>query len=207
MSNDLKRLLKSLIAIVIIVLIGWLIYHFGFNRNKDSLKIEDTPIHIESIRTIAEISTVSYKDEVVFDTLEYYKGATNIFDPRDWDRLYNDNIKRRLTLIIKGEIKFGLKLTEGNFTIKSGEDTVRLILPRPELLDVIMTPSKTEVFHEKGKWSDRAKRQLEIQAKFKLQENAEELKLEKRAKENAERMFHKLINTDKHLIIEFEQDE
>jgi hypothetical protein len=40
-----------------------------------------------------------------------------------------------------------------------------------------------------------------------LQENAEKLKLEKRAKENAERMFHKLINTDKHLIIEFEQDE
>jgi len=207
MSKDLKRLLKGLIAIAIIVLIGFLIYHFVFNRNNDSLQIEDTPIHIESIRTIAEISTVSYKDEVVFDTVEYYKGTTNIFDPRDWDRLYNDNIKRRLTLIIKGEIKFGLKLTDGNFTIKSGEDTVWLILPSPELLDVIITPSKTEVFHEKGKWSDRARRQLEVKAKNKLQENAEKLKLEERAKENAERMFIKLINTDKHLIIEFDHDE
>ncbi|HHZ81166.1 MAG TPA: DUF4230 domain-containing protein [Flavobacteriales bacterium] len=207
MSQDVKRLLKSLIGIVIVVLIGFLMYHFVFNRNNDSLQIEDTPIHIESIRTIAEISTVSYKDEVVFDTVEYYKGTTNIFDPRDWNRLYNDNIKRRLTLIIKGEIKFGLKLTDGNFTIKSGEDTVWLILPSPELLDVIITPSKTEVFHEKGKWSDRARRQLEVKAKNKLQENAEKLKLEERAKENAERMFIKLINTDKHLIIEFDHDE
>lgn len=207
MSKDLKRLLKSLIAITIIVLIGFLIYHFFFQSNNDQLEIEETPIHIESIRTIAEISTVSYKDEVVFDTVEYYKGSTNIFDPRDWERLYNDNIKRRLTLIIKGEIKYGVKLTDGNFTIKSAVDTIRLNLPNPELLDVIITPSKTEVFHEKGKWSDRARRQLETQARDLLQANAEELKLEERAKENAERMFHKLINTDKHLIIEFDHNE
>ena len=62
----------------------------------------------------------------------------------------------------------------------------------------------TEIFQEQGHWSDGARRQLENLAKRRIQFSAENLNLDKKATENAERLFRKLINTQKELIIYFE---
>ncbi|MDX2362146.1 MAG: DUF4230 domain-containing protein [Crocinitomicaceae bacterium] len=211
MDNDIKRLLKNVLALLIVAAAGVAIYIFVFTGNSDDLEIEDTPIHIESIRTIAEISTVSYTDEVVMDTVEFHKGITSNYSIDDWITWYNNDVKRRLTLIIRGEIRYGLDLTDGNFTIESNKDTIWLSLPQAKLLDVIVSPSNTEVFQEtvsrgNAPWSDDVRKQMEMKAKAQLTEDAESLNLEAQAQENAERMFTKLIQTDKELIIEFDEN-
>ena len=201
MRTELFRLLRNLIALAAISIISFFIYQY-FNKDvDDQLHIDETPIHIESIKTIAEISTVSYKDEVVMDSVEYYNSSNDYYDKIM--RYYDKNVKRRLTLIIHGELKYGINLTNGNYNSESNQDTIWLHLPEPILLDVIMSPSKTEVFEELGTWDDGTRKEMEMHAKSKLKENGELLKLNDKARLNTIRLFNKLIKTEKKLIIDF----
>lgn len=207
MNKEGKRLLINISIIAILLLAGVFVYIFLFSEEEEKLTIEETPIQIESIRTIAEISTVSYRDEVVMDTLEMYNTDRSNFDPRKWLEWYEHDIKRRLTLIIKGEVKYGFDLTDGNYSLTSDETTITLTLPSPKIIDVIVSPSQTEVFEEKGKWPENTRRNMEVRAKKQIEDGAKKLNLEKKAKNNAERLFEKLIHTEKILIIEFEDNE
>ena len=205
MNNEIKRLLVNLgIMLVIAGIIVTIVLIFF--RGDDGLEIADTPIQIEAIRTIAEISTVSYKDEVVMDTLEYSGDDYSYYDPRKYMDLYNRNVKRRLTLIITGEVRYGIDLTNGNFELRPTKDSIYILLPEPKMLDVIIVPSKTEVYLEKGEWKDYERRRLESNARYKLIRNAEEMKLEEKARENAIRLFKKLINDSRKIQIEFQDN-
>lgn len=204
MKNEYIRLLKNIFVLGIFVFAGMLIYWYFAPASDTELKIEETPIHIESIKTVAEISTVSYKDEVVIDTVEYYGEYTNVFDPDEWMRVINRGIKRRLTLIVQGEVKYGIDLTTKNYSISSNKDSIWVTLPAPKILDVIISPTKTEIFQEQGSWSDNTRRKLEVKAKNRIQKNAEANSLQKKAKENTMRIFKKLIRTPHILIITFE---
>lgn len=206
MKNEYVRLLKNVFVLGGIALLVVLIYGYFAPTAATEQKIADTPIHIESIKTIAEISTVSFKDEVVIDTVEYYGEFTNVLDPAEWMRVINRGIKRRLTLIIQGEVKYGINLTAKNYSIQSNEDTIWVALPAPKILDIIVTPSKTEVFQEQGSWSDNTRRKLETKAKSLIQKNAEAISLQKKAQDNTMGLFKKLIRTPKTLIINFEND-
>ncbi len=206
MKNEYIRLAKNLLVLAAFIIIGVVIYRFFASSESEELTIDTTPIHIESIKTIAEISTVSYRDEVVIDTVEFYKKSSNFYDPEEWVRLFKRNVKRRLTLIVKGEIKYGLDLSKKNYTIRSNADTVWINLPQPKMLDIIISPSRTEIFQEQGDWSDATRRQLEDQAKFKMIENAKTLSLQSKAEENTVRLFKKLIHTKQQLIIQFDEN-
>ncbi len=207
MNKETKRLLVNLFVLLLIIAAGILVYIFFFNREEEELTIEDTPIQIESIRTIAEISAVSFRDEVVMDTIERYDTDLSNFDPRKWMEWYEHGIKRRLTLIIKGEVKYGFDLTDDNYTIASDETTITLTLPAPKAIDVIVSPSDTEVFEEKGRWPESVRRNMEVRAQHQIEDAATRLNLEEKAKNNAERLFEKLIQTEKILIIEFQDHE
>lgn len=203
--NDYKRLMKNIVGLAILAAVAFSAIFVYRSYSDDELKIDDTPVHIEAIRTIAEISTVSFKDEVVVDTVEFYNESFDIMNPFDWkEYLYDRNVKRRLTMIFRGEVKYGLNLSDSNFDIDHTKDTLFIQLPKPELLDVIITPSKTEVFQEQGQWSDGERKQLESKAKYLFRKNAEELKLTEKAQENALTLIEKLIITDKQLVISFE---
>lgn len=203
--KDSIRLLKNIAVLAAIGGLFYLVYWYFFTGgDEDELTIDDTGIKIESIRTIAEISTINYSDEVVVDSVERYDNSPSLFDPRDWQAIYSGNVKRRLTLIVRGEVQYGLDLTDGNYKIDQGEDTIIVRLPHPKRLDVVISPSKTEVFQEEGKWKDSERKKLELRAKYQLMKNASELDLEKKAEKHAERLMRKMIKTDKKLIITFE---
>jgi hypothetical protein len=204
MKNEYIRLLKNIFVLGFLVFLVVLVVNYFMPAGDTELTIDSTPIHIESIKTIAEISTVSYKDEVVIDTVEYYGEFTSVLDPDEWMRVLNRGIKRRLTLIIQGEVKYGIDLTNKNYSVVSNKDSIWVTLPQPKILDVIISPSKTEVFQEQGSWSDNTRRKLEVKAKFMIQKNAEAISLQKKAKENTIRLFKKLIRTPRTLIIKFE---
>ena len=208
MKPETKRLLKNSIVVLII---GTGVY-FGVDylgRNSEAkLQIEDTEIQIESIKTIAEISTVSYHDEVVLDTVELYDNNYDILNITDWpgiyDRINYKNVKRRLTLIIKGVVRYGVDLSDENFKIDNQSDSIFITVPKPEILNVIITPSKTEVFQEKGKWNDAARKELEERAKYILRTNSEELGLYEKSIDNTTKLFEKLLNSPKVIVVNFE---
>lgn len=208
------RFIKNLAALALLSFLVFLVVRFfqGSSKSKE-WEIEDTPMHVESIKTIAEISVVSYKDEVVVDSIEYYKDVSeklsgNIQKIADLDQwkygIAASNIKRRLTLIVKGEVRYGMDLSNGNYKVSQNDDTIWFNLPKPKILDVIVSPSSTEVFQENGYWADNARIQLENKAKNKLQLNAEKFKLYTKSEENIRDLFRKIIYTNKKIIIYFE---
>jgi len=207
--NDISRLLKNLIILLIIGGVGYLIYSFFFKeRSEDILRIDETPIHIESIRAIAEISTVTYKDEVVMDSIVKHKGEavwTWIDSRKMYDKYLNSNIKRRLTIIVHGEVRFGIDLSDSNFEIRHTEDKIYIQLPKAKVLDVNVSPSRTEVFQEQGKWTDSERKSLEIRAKVKLVKNAKSLNLNSKTEKNVRRLMRQMIQTDKTVIITFDK--
>ncbi|MFK7787469.1 MAG: DUF4230 domain-containing protein [Crocinitomicaceae bacterium] len=207
--NDLIRLLKNLVVLLIIGGVVYLIYVFFFKASgEEELKIDDTPIHIESIRSIAEISTVNYKDEVVMDSVVRWKGnsAWDWFEAQKMvDKYMNSNIKRRLTLIVRGEVRFGVDLTDSNFETRQTEDSIFIQLPKPKVLDVVVSPSKTEVFQEQGKWKDSERKTMEVKARAQLVENAKGLNLHKKTEKNMRRLMKQMILTDKTVVITFDK--
>ena len=207
--NDLVRLLKNLVVLLIVGGLVYLIYTFFFKPSEEEeLKIDETPIHIESIRSIAEISSVNYKDEVVMDTVIRHKGNStwSWLDSRKmYDKYLNSNIKRRLTIIVRGEVRFGVDLSESNFEIRQTEDSIFIQLPKPKVLDVVISPSRTEVFQEQGKWSDRERKTLEVKAKAKLVKNAKSLNLNAKTEKNMRRLMKQMIRSEKKVIISFDK--
>ncbi|OFZ11098.1 MAG: hypothetical protein A3D92_02625 [Bacteroidetes bacterium RIFCSPHIGHO2_02_FULL_44_7] len=206
MTKEGKRLVVNISVLLLMVVAIVISYNVFFGEKKE-LTIDETPIQIESIRTIAEISTVSYKDEVVMDSVEYETENYAIYDPRKLYELYNRGVKRRLTMIITGEVRYGVDLSDNNFSVSTNKDSIHLILPEPSLLDVIIVPSKTQIYLEKGSWRDSERHKLETGAKYKFKQNAVALNLEKKARENTERLFKKLIMDKRTLVIEFKKDE
>lgn len=207
--NDLMRLLKNLFVLLIIGGIGYLVYYFFFKESpEDQLLIDETPIHVEAIRTIAEISTVNYKDEVVMDSVIYYKNENTSgweLTEEVYNRMLNSGIRRRLTLIVRGEVRFGVDLSEMNYSIRQTEDTIFLKLPPPEVLDVIVVPSKTEIFQEQGKWTDRERKAIENRAKAKLVANAMKMDLNGKTEKNLRRLMNQMIQSTKKVIITFDK--
>lgn len=208
MGKDYQRLIKNAIGLSIIAGVIVVVYLLLTKDSGPTNKIDSTPIRIESIRNIAELSTVSYSDEVVIDSVIYYKELevlSNVLDAYDLtQRIIKRNVKRRLTLIFRGEVKYGLQLTDKNFETSQNDDTLWLNLPKPELLDLILTPSDTEIYQEQGFWSDAERKEMEDKAKKRLKENALKLKLDERAENNATKLFKRLIRTDKTIVISYE---
>lgn len=201
-TSEFIRLLKNLLVVAVIAIAGYLIYQYFSGSDEDDLQIEDTGMRIEAIKTIAEISTIIYTDEVVMDTLEHYGKSPGVFEQPF--AAYYRNIKRRLTLIVHGNVRYGLDLTSGNYFIQNNQDSIWITLPKAEILDIEVTPSKTEIFEEIGTWPDGTRRRLEMKAKLALKRNSQALKLEEKAQQNAEKIFRKMVPTDKKLIIKFE---
>lgn len=204
-KTEEKRLLKNVIALLLVGGLGYLAYWYFTHSEEEKLLITDTPMQIKSIRTIAEISTINYRDEIVVDSVERYGTLSIIEHPIDWYQSQsNGGVKRQLTIIVEGEVNYGLDLSDGKYSVdQPSEDSLFIHLPKAKLLDVIITPSRTEIFQETGKWSDKERKSLEAIAKKRLLENANTQDLGRKAEEQARNLFKQMIKTEKILIITF----
>jgi hypothetical protein len=122
-----------------------------------------------------------------------------------YDRLMNGGIKRRLTLIVKGEVRFGVDLTLMDLNMRQTADSIFIELPEPRIIDVVLTPHRTEIFQEIGAWSDRERRALEAKAKQKLIKNAKAMNLNDKTEKNMRILLGQMIRSTKKLIITFEK--
>lgn len=212
MKNSI-RLLKDLVAILFLSLMGFLLFRACKDKPEpEDLVLEDTPLHIESIRKIAEVATISFKDEVVADTVEYFKdgedkflGKLNKISNLDFKHaILLTNIKRRLTLIVKGEAKIGFDLTDKNYRIEHNKDTIWFHFPKAKILDVNINPTQTEVFQENGVWHDYARKQLMQKVNVKIRANVEQAQLFMKAENTMKNLLQKWVQDNRKLLIYYE---
>jgi len=213
MRNNI-RLLKNLA--VLAVLVFGVIFVFKKCSSDDAegkLALEDSPLHIENIAKIAELAMVSFQDELVLDTIEYYNSSTdyvtgNVWKLHDLDNIKHvfseSDVKRRLTLIAKVEAKIGFRLTDKNYRVEQNKDTIWFHFPLPEILDFNSNPSETEVFKENGNWDDQARKNLMKRAERKTRYQVQQMDLDEKAKEGLKSLLKNILKDERTKMVYFQ---
>lgn len=213
MSQKLK-FVSRILTLAVFVTVIVLLFRWCTKKGSDSeFTIADTPIKVEMIRSIAEIATVSYRDEVVVDSVEMYKNTQEIItgsllkltDPKDFKYGLRSSVKRRLTLIVKGEIRYGFDLKKNRIRVQETDSVMEVFLPQPEIVDIQVTPSSTEFFQENGDWKDYEIKSMQNKARQKLIANAETLNLRENARASMTTILKQMLGKEKPFKITFEQ--
>lgn len=212
-ARQIQTLITRVAAIAAIVIAVVLLYRWLTVPEQPEYVLDDTPLHVEEIRKILELNTIKFRDEVVVDSLELYRNEDEVIAGSlqkivDYRQLKNgltpSAIKRRLTLIMKGELLYGIDLKRKDFSVMPGKNNDLIIrIPHPELLSVNLTPENTEVFVENGDWKDYERQYLQRKGRQKMIEAGEKLNLKQKAKDPLEKLLKQLIRTDRKLVFEY----
>jgi hypothetical protein len=123
--------------------------------------IDNTPILIKEIRSLGQVITATFYDEVVVDsTVKHSFSQLPITDDH-------------LVIIARGKVLAGIDLkllTDSSISVT--KDTVWMHLPQTKIIDVIINPDDFETFEETGKWTPEAVTAVKIKAKTKITANA-----------------------------------
>ena len=189
-------------AMVIVVFI-WLLNKLSKIPSMRSLftaekvVIDQTPILIKNIKTIAQLVTVTSYDEVVVDSLVYNKAA-EIFD------LFRSvspmailpSPQKQLVLIGRGKVLAGTNLQKLNDqSIVIHNDTAWIQLPQAEILEAIINPSDFETFEESGKWSDDEVIAVKVKARNKMISRAIERGILEKAEKKANAVIENFLHS------------
>jgi hypothetical protein len=102
----------------------------------------------------------------------------------------------RLVLIVKGKVQAGINLKKlDSSAIFAKDDSVRIRLPKAEILNVITNPSDFETFIEKGVWSDEAVKTFKLTARGRLAAKALSLQLLPKADARARMVIEQLLRS------------
>ncbi len=213
--KEIRTLIIRLALVAGIAFVGYWVYQLFFKgESTDEIVLEETPLKVEQIRSILELNTLKFQDEAVVDSVEYYKTESDVIwgtfdkltDPNQFKHgLHPSSVKRRLTLIVRGELLYGVDLKRKDFQFIPKGDTLTIIIPQPELLSVSVNPKGTEVYLENGEWKDYERAHLQRKARNKMIASGDRLKLPERAKAPLEKVLRALVKTDKTLVIKFEK--
>ena len=162
----------------------------------EKVVIDQTPILIKNIRSIAQLVTVTAYDEVVVDSLVYNKTAAIL----DLFRTVSPmailpSLQKQLVIIAKGKVLAGTnlqKLTNQSITIHN--DTAWIQLPKAEILEVIINPSDFETFEERGQWTDNEVINVKVKARQKMIARAIERGILDRANKKANAVIENFIH-------------
>lgn len=206
-------LIKFLLLVFVLGYLGHLVYVQWFGaKQKEDLSLEETPLIVQQVRSIHQLATLKYTDEVVMDTLERYKNGEeqltgNLLkarNPKNLQYMLIDSYtKRRLTLIVKGEARIGFDLDDPTFKIFQNQDSIWMHFPTPKILDLNVNPNDIEVFLENGSWSDQARKELLTKAKTKMTKSVNRLKLYSKAKKSLENVVKNTIQDERVLLVYF----
>lgn len=211
-KTELVRLVINMSIIAGLVVLALFLIRRCTADEDGEWELENHPLRVENIRKIAELSTVSYTDEVVSDSIEYYEdfgeqfagNVSKLADLESWKYAVRGSaIKRRLTLIVGGEVRYGFDLKDTTFRVTYSGDTVFVQTVAPKILDVIVVPSKTTIFQEHGQWQDNARIQLQQKARLILAARSGKMELEQKSKQQLESLLKKLLADKRKLIVTY----
>lgn len=173
----------SVIILALLVLGGIVLLRTDKGRHR--LSIEDSPVIATRIRTLGELTTACFYDEIVLTGTK-----KNLLSASPLGSLaregFGKDVDDHLVIIARGTVRSGIdlqKMEAGDVRISG--DTVILRLPPPQYLDVIVNPSDIEVFAESGKWTQQQMSGLQESARRKLVAEADHAGLKRTAYEGA----------------------
>ena len=174
------KITPTAVLLAVLVLLAALFLTRGDGRVKRSLTIDDTPVIITKIRSLGELTTACYYDEMVLS-----QNKPNAFSSSALGSLaegLGKDVDDHLVIIAKGTVRAGLDLMEmTEEDIRFVGDTAYIRLPAPQYLDVIVNPSDFEVFAETGKWTHEEITGLQETARTRLLMGADHYGLKSRA--------------------------
>lgn len=168
-------LIISIILLVLLLQKFNLLPSFREIFKTQQVSIDETPLVIQQIRSIAELNTASLYHEFVIDST-----VPSIIPLQ--------SLKKRLVLIAKGKVTAGvnLQLLDSSRMFVKG-DSVSIQLPGAAVTGVELNPSSFETFYENGRWSGAEVSAVKMKARQILIKEATRRKLVKSANENAKR--------------------
>ena len=174
------KITPAAVLLAVVLLVGALLLTRGDGRVKRSLTIDDTPVIITKIRSLGELTTACYYDEMVLS-----RTKENAFSSSALGSLaegLGKDVDDHLVLIAKGTVRAGLDLMDmKEEDIRFVGDTAYIRLPAPPYLDVIVNPSDFEVFAETGKWTHEEVTALQGAARQRLLMGADHYGLKSKA--------------------------
>ena len=174
------KITPAAILLVVLLLVGAFLLHRGVRQEKRPLTIDDTPVIVTKIRSLGELTTACYYDEMVLS-----RTKPNAFSSSALGSLaegLGKDVDDHLVLIAKGTVRAGLDLMDmSEEDVRFVGDTAYIRLPAPQYLDVIVNPSDFEVFAETGKWTHEEITGLQETARTRLLMGADHYGLKSRA--------------------------
>ena len=133
--------------------------------------IDATPIVIREIKTLSNLITIVFTDEIVMDSSKIGEGLPSILPLGVGSTLIPS--VQKLVIIGRGKVIAGTDLSkmQKNDVIVSG-DSVHIVIPHAGILQTILNPSDFETFIEEGNWSEEAVTALKIKVRNKINEEA-----------------------------------
>ena len=198
------KITPAAILLAVLLLVGALLLHRGIRQEKRSLSIDDTPVIITKIRSLGELTTACYYDEMVLSRTKQNAFSSSALGSLAREGLGKD-VDDHLVIIAKGTVRAGVDLMDmTEEDIRFVGDTAYIRLPAPQYLDVIVNPSGFEVFAESGKWSHDEVTGLQDTARQRLLMGADHYGLKSKAYAGAMDAVTELLAASGYTYIRFD---
>ena len=198
------KITPAAVLLAVVLLVGAILLTRGDGRVKRSLTIDDTPVIVTTIRSLGELTTACYYDEMVLSRTKQNAFSSTALGSLAREGLGKD-VDDHLVLIAKGTVRAGVDLMDmTEEDIRFVGDTAYIRLPAPQYLDVIVNPSDFEVFAETGKWSHEEVTGLQDSARQRLLMGADHYGLKSRAYAGAMDAVTELLAASGYTYIRFD---
>lgn len=183
--SKLNKLYTALIAVAVIAVVVAVVWvSYGVSKSSLSLhtddSIDDTPLHIESMRAIGQWEFLAISDEEMVDTVR--KG------------FFSDD---KLARIYYGTLRIGVdmqKLSDNAF-VRQG-DSVIVRLPAVQLLDdEFIDETRTKAFFESGTWTPADREDLTNRARRMMKQHCLTPDNYKTVQDNAEAQMKQMMRS------------
>ena len=198
------KITPAAVLLAVLLLVGAILLHRGIRQEKRTLSIDDTPVIITKIRSLGELTTACYYDEMVLSRTKQNAFSSSALGSLARDGLGKD-VDDHLVIIAKGTVRAGVDLMDmTEQDIRFVGDTAYIRLPAPKYLDVIVNPSGFEVFAESGKWSHEEVTGLQDTARQRLLMGADHYGLKSKAYAGAMDAITELLAASGYTYIRFD---
>ena len=198
------KITPAAVLLAVLLLVGALLLHRGIRQEKRPLSIDDTPVIITKIRSLGELTTACYYDEMVLSRTKQNAFSSSALGSLAREGLGKD-VDDHLVIIAKGTVRAGVDLMDmTEEDIRFVGDTAYIRLPAPQYLDVIVNPSGFEVFAESGKWSHEEVTGLQDTARQRLLMGADHYGLKSKAYAGAMDAVTELLAASGYTYIRFD---
>ena len=198
------KITPAAVLMAVLVLVAAILLTRGDRRDKQPLTIDDTPVIVTKIRSLGQLTTACYYDEMVLT-----RSKQNSFSASPLGSLARDSFGKdvddHLVIIAKGTVRAGVDLMDmTEEDIRFAGDTAWIRLPAPQYLDIIVNPSDFEVFAETGKWTHGEVTDLQDSARKRLIMGADHYGLKSKAYEGAMEAVTDLLAASGYTYIRFD---